>query len=451
MAAKVVMVAVPAVLGAASIRVYRVSDGPTEGLITQERLNIYNPLQQSCQVQVAPEEPGIIERRLCAARQTIVPVVQAAKGAYISVKRGTVNVYHAGQDVYYYLKDPPPEFIPRFGTITMAGLLGMFLARKGSRLKRVALPLGLMSAGASVCYPAHAVAVLKVTGNKVYAAGQWSSATLSSLFSSPPQPSAASQSQEEAKPIPEPVPCQASEFSSPARSEAGEKPSAPSVSEESIVIEPADQASTEPSTDLVVNLVVAETETMPLPEELPVAVEREKPQESTPKTEQVSPEAFPSEPTPRIGPVESAPSAEEPATPSIDQSAVVDSAEPELTEGPQVLAVEETLATAPSEEAAAEISKVLLTEAVVESAEPEAELAVGPLVAPVEEPSAETPPPSEEPAADNTKDAAAVEETTSEEPAAQIAKGSTGFKPDPALMDFGQSNPEDEDLYSTRS
>lgn len=46
---------------------------------------------------------------------------------------------------------------------------------------------------------------------------------------------------------------------------------------------------------------------------------------------------------------------------------------------------------------------VLLTEAVVESAEPEAELAVGPLVAPVEEPSAETPPPSEEPAADNTK------------------------------------------------
>lgn len=60
---------------------------------------------------------------------------------------------------------------------------------------------------------------------------------------------------------------------------------------------------------------------MPLPEELPVAVEREKPQESTPKTEQVSPEAFPSEPTPRIGPVESAPSAEEPATPSIDQSA----------------------------------------------------------------------------------------------------------------------------------
>lgn len=34
-------------------------------------------------------------------------------------------------DLFFYLKDPPPEFLPRFGTITMAGLLGMFLARKG--------------------------------------------------------------------------------------------------------------------------------------------------------------------------------------------------------------------------------------------------------------------------------------------------------------------------------
>lgn len=35
-------------------------------------------------------------------------------------------------DLYYYLKDPPPGFLPRFGTITVAGLLGMFLARKGN-------------------------------------------------------------------------------------------------------------------------------------------------------------------------------------------------------------------------------------------------------------------------------------------------------------------------------
>lgn len=43
-----------------------------------------------------------------------------------------LTVFLCFPDVYYYLKDPPPEFLPRFGTITMAGLLGMFMARKGN-------------------------------------------------------------------------------------------------------------------------------------------------------------------------------------------------------------------------------------------------------------------------------------------------------------------------------
>uniref|UniRef100_H3DEB1 MICOS complex subunit n=1 Tax=Tetraodon nigroviridis TaxID=99883 RepID=H3DEB1_TETNG len=63
----------------------------------------------------------------------------------------------------------------------------MFLARKGSRFKRTVVPLGLMSAAAAVCYPAQAVAALKVTGKKVYSAGRWSSAAVSSLFVPKPQ------------------------------------------------------------------------------------------------------------------------------------------------------------------------------------------------------------------------------------------------------------------------
>lgn len=83
----------------------------------------------------------------------------------------------------------------------------------GSRFKRTVVPLGLMTAAASLCYPAQAVAVVKVisfnanlmrttspltaklslsflsqvTGKKVYASGQWSSAVVSSLFASKPQ------------------------------------------------------------------------------------------------------------------------------------------------------------------------------------------------------------------------------------------------------------------------
>ncbi|KAM6923996.1 MICOS complex subunit Mic27-like [Xenentodon cancila] len=184
MAAKVVMVAIPTVLGIASIRVYTVTETPAEGLVSREKLNIYTPLAGSSQAKFAPNSPGAIERGITTTRESLLPLFQSVKGACVSVKRGSLNLYHAGEDVYYYLVDPPPDFLPRFGTITMAGLLGMFLARRGSRFKRLAVPLGLMSAGASVCYPAQAVAVLKVTGKKVYAAGQWSSAAVAALLTS---------------------------------------------------------------------------------------------------------------------------------------------------------------------------------------------------------------------------------------------------------------------------
>lgn len=92
-------------------------------------------------------------------------------------------------------------------------LISIDPALLGSRFKRTVVPLGLMSAAASVCYPAQAVAVVKVislnanlmrstspltgklslsflsqvTGKKVYAAGQWGSAAVASLFASKPQ------------------------------------------------------------------------------------------------------------------------------------------------------------------------------------------------------------------------------------------------------------------------
>lgn len=56
----------------------------------------------------------------------------AIKRALLSQRLAHTHVFFLFfPDVFYYLKDPPPEFLPRFGTITMAGLLGMFLARKG--------------------------------------------------------------------------------------------------------------------------------------------------------------------------------------------------------------------------------------------------------------------------------------------------------------------------------
>ncbi|XP_030001002.1 MICOS complex subunit MIC27 isoform X7 [Sphaeramia orbicularis] len=439
MAAKAVMVAVPTVLGVASIRVYRVRDASADG-ITREKLTIYSPLEQSTQVQFVTEKPGLIESGFSATREAVLPFIQAVKGACVSVKRGSVNLYHAGEDVYYYLKDPPPDFIPRFGTITMAGLLGMFLARKGSRGKRVALPLGLMSAGASVCYPAQAVALFKVTGKKVYAAGQWSGAAVSSLFTPKaeehvPKEIIASQSQVATGPA---VVEEVVSGSNPAsESNASKDSSAQSstiseadvesagsfpvqVEEAIVTVEESsgtltetspDQMPPDTSTESVVNSVASETETCPPSEELPAPVESEKPLDSTQTPGDVPTDASPAEPMPGSGPdtaqsspTEAVPSTEEPSA-ATDQpaEAVAESAGPELAVEPPVAPVEETstLTPPPPEQPTAEDNK----EVVVESAEPEPELAVEPPVAPVEEPSTLTPPAPEQPTAEDNKEA----------------------------------------------
>lgn len=512
MAAKVAMVAVPTVLGLASIRVYTVREGPTDGLVTRDKLNIYTPVPQSAPAQFVPEKPGVIQSGLTSTRETVQPFVRAVKGAYVSVKTGSVNLYHAGEDVYYYLKDPPPGFLPRFGTITMAGLLGMFLARKGSHLKRVAVPMGLMSAGASVCYPAQAVAVLKVTGKKVYSMGQWSSAAVSSFFTSEskePGRKEAGDSQEAAVPIPESAAVseasEASSVQSPSVP-ATEVKSAETVPDSEEPIEAVvkdevssvpiteispDQVPTEANTDPEVLLVPAETQTTTVSEEIPAPVESE-PSDTNKAPEDVSAPVNPAEPAPSVesetvvaAPVKSAPEESNPVesasvelTPVVPapeestsvQSAPVDSAPVEfvLADNAPVESVQEESTSAE----AVPVESALVESAPVESAPVEAaSVDSAPVEAvPIESAPAESVPSSEEPlifkasddplvpvidSADSTP--AAVEETQTptepapRQPAGENVEGGSSFKPDPALMDFGQSSPEDDDLYSTRS
>uniref|UniRef100_A0A3Q0S7D3 MICOS complex subunit n=1 Tax=Amphilophus citrinellus TaxID=61819 RepID=A0A3Q0S7D3_AMPCI len=393
MAAKVVMVAVPTVLGIASIRVYTVKEAPTDGLVTRERLNVYTPLPQSNQATFVPESPGVFESGVTTARESVLPFVKAVKGACISVKRGSVDLYHAGEDVFYYLKDPPPGFLPRFGTITMAGLLGMFLARKGSRFKRLAIPLGLMSAGASVCYPAQAVAVLKVTGKKVYAAGQWSRAAASSLLASK-----------------EPV----------AKETAGSQPQVNGLLSKHYLFSDTEVKSADPISDEPIVAVITE-------------------EESSVTTREISPNQAPTETSTgiiSIDPLSAPPSMELPAPVEGEEASDRKQASGDVSSD-----------TSPSKPA---------------SSEPETAEAV-----PVESASysevTSAPKASDEPAgtkdfsrqrAEDFSKVSLVELADSDSqlqvPAVDETPGSS-FKPDPSLMDFGQSSPEDEDLYSTRS
>ncbi|KAM9795626.1 MICOS complex subunit MIC27 [Neosynchiropus ocellatus] len=269
MAAKVAMVAVPTVLGIASIRVYTVRETPTNFQSTREQLNVYTPLPWSTQSRGVSQQTGIIENSITTARHGVSPVVQSVKGACVSVKKGGINLYHVGQDLYYYLKDPPPGFLPRFGTITMAGLLGMFLARKGSRFKRLAVPLGLMTAGATVCYPAQAVAVFKVTGKTAYAAGRWSSSTVSSLFSSkaPGAPeSAAALVQRQASEVPNAA---AAEEAQPAACHASEPSAASEESTPSAEVSKTEAAESLPVSPELIIPVAVETSAEESPDQTP--------------------------------------------------------------------------------------------------------------------------------------------------------------------------------------
>ncbi|NWS38418.1 MIC26 protein, partial [Probosciger aterrimus] len=68
---------------------------------------------------------------------------------------------------YEFLQNPPAGFYPRLGVIGFAGIIGLFLAR-GSKIKKLVYPAGLMGIGTSMYYPQQAVAIAKVAGTQLY-------------------------------------------------------------------------------------------------------------------------------------------------------------------------------------------------------------------------------------------------------------------------------------------
>ncbi|XP_020666071.3 MICOS complex subunit MIC27 isoform X1 [Pogona vitticeps] len=135
--------------------------------VKTHQLPIYNapPLNSK----YIEEEPGRLQTGISVVRKTTSHYINGFKDAYLFVKNGIISSIQFGKDAYVYLKNPPPEFLPKVGVITVSGLTGLVLARKGSKFKKIAYPLGLGTLGVCVCYPAQSVLIAKVTGGKVYA------------------------------------------------------------------------------------------------------------------------------------------------------------------------------------------------------------------------------------------------------------------------------------------
>ncbi|KAA0716662.1 MICOS complex subunit MIC27 [Triplophysa tibetana] len=414
MAAKILKYAAlpAAVVGVGSFRIYSVGDRKSEELISPKELSIYSDHHA---VQFVEERSVLVETGLGALRVGLQPYVRAVQNGLASVKTGVVSAFQAGEallilDTYHFLRDPPPGFLPRVGIITVSGLGGLILARKGSRLKKILFPFGLATLGTAVCYPIQTVGVLKITGKKLYSVGS----SAASMFQSKPKGEIImpAGSMESAAPvtIPDPV------------SLTPESELAPVIPAEEVTPLPE----VVPAVEFVSEIASSPTE----PENAPELVE--KAIETVPEP----PVPYPvSEITPADTLVDTASeSAHEPTfTETVSEADVtldVSQATPSSTDleapapGPATLSEE----IIPSEQASA--------------TPPPADLASAD----------EVPPPVHE----ATPPSPAVEAPPSSESLVQQVNVETAavkshFVPDPALVDHGQANPEDADMYSTRS
>ncbi|KAG8521704.1 MICOS complex subunit MIC27 [Galemys pyrenaicus] len=139
-------------------------------LVKPKQLPIYTapPLQSK----YIEEQPGRLQMGFTYIRTTTGRYIDWCKGVYVFVKNGIMDTVQFGKDAYVYLKNPPRDFLPKLGVITVSGLAGLVSARKGSRFKKIVYPLGLATFGASVCYPVQSVIIAKVTGKKAYSTSQ---------------------------------------------------------------------------------------------------------------------------------------------------------------------------------------------------------------------------------------------------------------------------------------
>ncbi|NXM76730.1 MIC27 protein, partial [Serilophus lunatus] len=165
-------------------------------LVKPDQLPIYSPPPVTWRY--VEEQPGQLQTQLSALRQTASPYLGWCQSVFVFFKNGIMDSIQFGKDAYVYLKNPPAEFLPKAGVIAVSGLAGVALARKGSKFKKIAYPLGLTAVGFSICYPAQSVVIAKVTGRKLLCASHQSYEAVRSLWAGKEPPT---KLQEESKPI----------------------------------------------------------------------------------------------------------------------------------------------------------------------------------------------------------------------------------------------------------
>lgn len=147
--------------------------------LRRDELSLYSvPPQRKLR---AEPEAGRLEESVASLRKFAEPYTDRCQVNYSKVKPRVQRVVRWGSDTYAYLRNPPEDFYPRAGIIVFTGVLGLFLAR-GSRVKRLVYPAGLVTVSASLYYPEQAVTLAKSTGDSVYGCAVQTYGALESLW-----------------------------------------------------------------------------------------------------------------------------------------------------------------------------------------------------------------------------------------------------------------------------
>lgn len=164
---KVMAAAMPESCCLSPITVFAAAGGGERGApLSLDQLSVYAaPAQQKPQ-HVEPEAAQL-EDSVAALRRSVEPYAEQCRVTWRKIEPRVQDVCRFGNEAYVYLKDPPKELYARAGIIGFTGLLGLLLAR-GSRMKKLVYPAGLMALSASLYYPDKAAAFAKSTSESVY-------------------------------------------------------------------------------------------------------------------------------------------------------------------------------------------------------------------------------------------------------------------------------------------
>ncbi|KAJ7996730.1 hypothetical protein DPEC_G00240060 [Dallia pectoralis] len=170
------VMAVPGALSLMSGAVFAATEDKPDDIVNTDELSLYTVPQSKFRY-VEPEI-GHLEQSVTNLRKLTEPystwcqqtrhsAVENVQGAIGKVNTKVEGVCQLGTETFTFLQNPPAEFYPRAGVIGFAGILGLFFAR-GSRVKKLFYPTGLMAVGYSMYYPKQAASIAMNTGDSLY-------------------------------------------------------------------------------------------------------------------------------------------------------------------------------------------------------------------------------------------------------------------------------------------